>query len=354
MIQHATSAQDDASVGDVHAFRVRIAGSANEYACAPDDVLLRAALRAGLGFPHECNVGGCGNCRFELVDGEIDTLWADAPGLSPRDRERGRHLACQSRPRSDCTIKLRLLPAYEPQILPRRTDAVLLSRREVTHDMLEFAFVLDDGIDFLPGQYALLTLPGVDGARAYSMSNLPNPQREWQFIVRRQSGGHGSAALFDGLAAGDRIGIDGPYGAAFLRTDSPRDVVCIAGGSGLAPMLSIARGMLAAGMLRDRALHFFFGGRRPVDIAGQAELAALIEVGANVHFHAAVSQPDAADGTWQGRVGLIHDHVVDVLGDRLAASEVYFAGPAPMAQAVLAMLAQAGVPPTQMHFDRYF
>ena len=59
------------------------------------DTLLRAALRAGVGLSYECNSGGCGGCKFELLEGEVETLWADAPGLNERDRRRGRHLACQ-------------------------------------------------------------------------------------------------------------------------------------------------------------------------------------------------------------------------------------------------------------------
>lgn len=69
------------------------------------DTLLRAALRAGVGLSYECNSGGCGGCKFELLEGEVETLWADAPGLNERDRRRGRHLACQCRAKGPATIK---------------------------------------------------------------------------------------------------------------------------------------------------------------------------------------------------------------------------------------------------------
>ena len=41
------------------------------FSCRPDDTILRSALRAGIAFPYECNVGACGNCKFQLVDGEL-------------------------------------------------------------------------------------------------------------------------------------------------------------------------------------------------------------------------------------------------------------------------------------------
>lgn len=344
---------DPATAGPARAHTVRIAGGESTFSCEAGDVLLRAALRQGLGVPHECNVGGCGTCRYELLEGEVDTVWAQAPGLSERDRQKGRRLACQSRPRTDCTIKLRLMPQYQPVVTPARTMATLLERRPVTHDIVEFRFRLEEDAGFVPGQYALLELPGVDGARAYSMSNTANAGREWHFIVRRVPGGQGSGALFDRIRAGDRIGLDGPYGQAYLRQDSPRNVVCIAGGSGLAPMLSVARGMHDAGMLAGRSLDFFFGGRGPADIAGRQEVESLGNQG-DVRFHPAISHPQPGDPPWEGYVGWIHEHMAEVLGERLAASEFYFAGPAPMAEAVLAMLVQAGVPASQMHYDRYF
>ncbi|PWG74531.1 oxidoreductase, partial [Enterococcus hirae] len=85
----------------------------------------------------------------------------------------------------------------------------------------EFVFKDDQAADFRPGQYALLHLPGVDGPRAYSMSNIRNADGHWEFIIRKVPNGAGTAALFD-LKVGDRIEIDGPYGLAFLRTDVTR------------------------------------------------------------------------------------------------------------------------------------
>src|SRR5271165_2044850 len=96
-----------------------------------EDSLLRGALRAGLGFPNDCGVGGCGNCRFDLVSGSMQTLWAEAPGLSERERRRGRRLACQSKPASDCVVKVRLADEYRPVVPAARLRATLIARREI-------------------------------------------------------------------------------------------------------------------------------------------------------------------------------------------------------------------------------
>ena len=247
-----------------------------EYRCAEDDTLLRAGLRAGLGFPYECNAGSCGTCKVDLVAGEISSLRPDAPGLAERDRAKGRVLACQAQPRSDCGIKVRLRPENVPAHRPARFKATLASVRDLTHDMREFRFKAAAGAPgFLPGQYALFYLPGLAVPRTYSMANIDDGSGEWHFIVRRVPGGVGTVTLFDKVPVGSEIELDGPYGIAYLRTDSPRDIICIGGGSGLAPVLSIARGAIAEPKLAGRKIHVFYGARTTLDLCGDADLSTL-------------------------------------------------------------------------------
>lgn len=318
------------------------------------DCMLRAGLGAGLGLAYECNSGGCGSCKFELLSGAVEELWDQPPGLTERDRKKGRKLACQCRATSDVTIKMRVDDAYRPAVVPGRFRAVLEQRRELTADIIEFRFRAPRPAHFLPGQYAMLHLDGIDAPRAYSMSNLANDQGLWEFWVRRKPGGQVSGALFDRLRPGDSLTINGPYGLAHLRPESSRDVLCIAGGSGISPVLSIARGVLGDPALGARKVHFFFGGRTPADICGLDELRSLPGASERIHFHAAISEPAEGDG-WQGLVGFIHDAVAHTLGERLAEFECYLAGPPPMVQATTRLLLlDSKVPAEQVHFDRFF
>lgn len=321
---------------------------------AAGDSILRAALRAGVGLAYECNSGACGGCKFELLDGEIENLWPEAPGLSERDKRRGRHLACQCRACGDITIAAPSAGEYVPQLPPRRQSAQLAWVRDITHDIREFRFVAAQGAQFLPGQYAMLDLPGVVGSRAYSLANTPNGQREWHFQIRRVPHGQGTHTLFDRLAVGDEIGLDGPFGVAYLRTDSLRDIVCVAGGSGLAPMLSIARGAVEAGLLGERTLYFFYGARTPRDVCGEDMLRALPGFGECIRFIPVVSLP-GEDGQWSGATGYVHDQLERVLPERMADYEFYFAGPPPMTLAIQELLMIGHqVPFGQIHFDRFF
>ncbi len=331
---------------------IRIAAGP-EYACAGDDTLLRAGLRAGLGLPYECNAGSCGTCKVELVEGEVRSMRPDAPGLTERDRARNRVLACQSRPAGDCTIKVRLRPENVPIHRPARFTARLASVRELTHDIREFRFAAAPGAPgFLPGQYALFRLPGLEAPRSYSLSNVDDGSGAWEFIVRHVPSGTGTKTLFN-LPVGTELALDGPYGLAYLRADSPRDIVCIGGGSGLAPMLSIARGAVREPRLAGRRIDVFYGARTTRDLCGETQLCALPGYGERLFFHPVLSEALDEEG-WKGLAGYVHEHARAFVEGRWNDFEYYFAGPPPMAEAVQQMLIAQRVPYPQVHFDSFY
>jgi toluene monooxygenase electron transfer component len=331
---------------------IRIEGG-ESYRCAADDTLLRAGLRAGLGLPYECNSGACGTCKVELLAGQIESLRPDAPGLAERDRAKHRVLACQAQPRGECAIKVRLRPENVPVHRPKRFRARLESTRELTHDIREFTFGAADAPGFLPGQYALFYLPGLAVPRTYSMSNVDDGSGRWQFIVRRVQGGTGTRTLFDNVPVGAGVEIDGPYGLAYLRPESPRDIVCIGGGSGLAPMLSIARGAVREPRLDGRTIHVFYGARTLRDLCGESDLRALPGYGERLFFHPVLSQHEEEQG-WKGAKGFVHDEARQLVDGRWNEFEYYFAGPPPMAEAVQRMLIEKRVPYPQVHFDSFY
>ncbi|KMK65019.1 2Fe-2S iron-sulfur cluster binding domain-containing protein [Puniceibacterium sp. IMCC21224] len=317
--------------------------------CNPDDTILRAALRAGQGMPYSCNVGSCGNCRFELIEGEVVHLRDDAPAWSERDLKRNRWLGCQARPVGDCRVKFRVDPVAVPPAPPIRREAELLETRKITRDITEFTFAIQGSDDFRPGQYALLSAPGIDGGRAYSMANLPG-EGVWRFMIKRVPGGGATGYLFDSATPGERISIDGPYGTAWLRQGEERDILLMAGGSGLSPMVSIARGARAAGMLDNRKLEFFYGCRATPDLF-EPDNVLTPELAKHVHFTAALSEPGEG---WTGQTGFLHDVVKATTGERLAQMDIFFAGPPAMAQAIQLMAHEAGVPQSQLFFDEFY
>ena len=313
-----------------------------------EDTLLRGALRAGLGFPNDCGVGGCGNCRFELVSGDMETLWAEAPGFSERERKRGRRLACQSKPVSDCVVKVRLGDEYRLAVPAARFSATLTARRDaIAPGMGGFAFRTEALARFLAGQFAILRPPGVEGWRAYSMSNLPNDEGEWRFVVRRTLGGKGSNAMFDALGIGGAVAIDAPYGRAHWRNDNAREVVCVAGGSGIGPIASIVQAALADG--GARRIHVFEGARTEADLCFRKLVPD--EAPALVYTPALSDEAEEAHGRERAASSTPRSRPIPFGRE----PRLYFAGPPPMVEAMNDLLVMRWrVPLGQIHTDKFF
>ncbi|MGB1428644.1 MAG: 2Fe-2S iron-sulfur cluster-binding protein [Cycloclasticus sp.] len=337
-------------------FNVKISDQEFEFECEEGDTILRAALRAGLGMPYECNSGGCGACKVEVLEGNVDNIWEDAPGLSPRDIKKGRKLSCQCIPTEDCEIKVRLNPEAAPVHKPIKSKAVLFEINKLTDDMAEFCFKTEHPAHFLAGQFALLDFPGIRGSRGYSMCNLPNEEGEWRFIIKKMPGGSATTTLFDDYQVGAEIVIDGPYGLAYLKPEIPRDIVCVGGGSGLSPEMSIIKAAAKDPRLSDRNIYLFYGGRTPKDICPPALIEADADLKARVKNFNAVSDVDAAEAEgWTGDVGFIHELLGKTLGDKLPEHEFYFCGPPPMTDALTRMLMmEYKVPFDQIHYDRFY
>lgn len=333
-------------------FEIVLMGAETSFKCAENDTLLRAGLREGLGLAYECNTGACGSCKFELLEGEVLDLYPEASGLRAKEREKGKRLACQCVPLSSCRIKIHTGDQYMSRFRPARVRALFESYRAITPDMGVIAFKAECAAQFVAGQYAMLTLGAGAQSRAYSMSNTANDEGLWEFIIRAVPGGAVSP-LFSQLNAGDEVEIDGPFGVAYFRPEIARPIVGIAGGSGLAPVLSILRAAGGdAGF--SQTLSLFYGGRGPSDIPDIRSL--LGDVAGRVSYHPAVSVTELAqEQGWTGEVGFVHEQLQSKLELPLAAYEYYMAGPPVMIESVVRMLVvDHKVPMDQIHFDRFF
>ena len=155
-----------------------------------------------------------------------------------------------------------------------------------------------------------------------------------EFIVKEKPGGHASRYLFDELSVGDRVSLEGPYGRAYLRTPLVRDIICVAGGSGLAPVLSVARGALARS--DSRAVRLFFG----VNGAGDLFMIDTLEALAADHDQLSLTVV-VRDGAPGAETGLVGDIVLSAL-DRLSESDLYMAGPPGLIDALLRPVMRSG------------
>lgn len=319
--------------------------------CGPGETVLYAGLRAGLNLSYECAGGGCGTCRAQLVDGTLTSRWEQATGLSDRDRRKGdRVLLCQSIPAGPCGVRAVVDAGPGPRHRPRRLPGRLAEREMLTADTARFLIDAGEPVAYDPGQFVLLEF--ADGTRrAYSMSRPmpPADPHRLELLIRAKPGGAASAALFDKLRPGDPVLVEGPYGKAYAQTPAHRPVACLAGGTGLAPILAIAEQLIAEAPRRP--IDLYVGARRTGDLVLVERLHAL--AGRGVRVIAVVEEHTGDQHSLPLRSGLALDHLAVDLPD-LAGHDLYLAGPQPMIDASLRRLIRAGTAPAdRVFFDRF-
>ena len=203
------------------------------------ETILESLLQAGVPFPHNCQLGNCGACKCELIEGDVLELPSSDYALSEEERGRGLILACRTQAWGDCTV--RMLEADETVLHPSRIlRCTLVELEELTHDIKKLAVSIASGgpYTFTAGQHARLKFaPGIP-ERSYSMANHPDGEL-LEFHVRHVPRGQASGFVFTNLRPGDELTVSGPFGSAFLRENHRGPILAIAGGSGLAPIKSI-------------------------------------------------------------------------------------------------------------------
>lgn len=325
-------------------FQIRSQNSDIAYDSDTQDTLLSAALRAETAFPYECNSGGCGACKFELLAGNVEELWPDAPGLSARDRRKGKRLACQCVAKTDLEIRITNTSSIRAIYPPRRLKAQVMHNLRLSDEMFMLHLKADQDVLFTPGQYFMVQIPEL-GVRAYSAANQLE-DNTLTFIIKAVPSGKVSNALAN--SAHSILNIDGPYGVSVLQQGDERGSVFIAGGSGIAPMVSMVNTLIADGY--DKPITVFYGSRLEEELLA-AET--LFTNAANLKLINILSDR-GSDSDWDGEEGYIHNVIPNHLDD-FSSTEYYLCGPPPMINAVQKLLMQENnVPFQHIHFDRFF
>lgn len=342
---------------------VRARGGSFEFDCAEGEKILHAGLRAGIALPYECATGVCGTCKAEVGKGEIDEGWPAAPGRAYARPERSEFLMCQATARSDCAIGVRARVARLADGVPAPgAVAGRIARiEELTHDVRRVAVALDRPVSFDAGQFMLVGAAAVEGRRAYSMADYRPSTDRLAFVVKRVAEGGFTGWLFAGDRTGAGLDLFGPLGVATYAPPLPNDLVCIAGGSGLAPMLSILDHAIAAGHFETRCGDLFFGVRTERDVYLLDRLEAWagheperLKVTVVLSDAAPTAQLAAAHPRLRFDAGLVHEAAMRRMAGRWEGAMAYLAGPPPMVDATLrALVTEARLTPSAIRYDKF-
>ncbi|MFO0743096.1 MAG: fatty acid desaturase [Labilithrix sp.] len=285
------------------------------------ETLLDAALRSGVELPSSCRVGGCGTCKCRVASGEVRELTETGYLLSAAEIAQGYVLACQSVAKTDVTIE------YEPRREGIRGHVV--GQEKVTRDITHLTIQLEAALDYRAGQFGDLTLDRLPGVtRSYSFATPPRPDGIVELYVRHVEGGELSTLVQLTNLVGEPLRIDGPHGDFWLRPGE-RPIVCVAGGSGLPPILAMLE------ECRDRDVTLIFGVRTEADLYA---LEAIRTLEARGRF------------TFVPVVGPVTEKVAALA---TAEHDAYLCGPPAMIDAAVDVLSQAGVPRERIRFDRF-
>jgi len=313
--------------------------------CREDQTVADASYRARINIPLDCRDGACGTCKAFCDSGEFDGGTYIDDALTADEADKGYVLPCSMKPLSDLVLQIASTSAVaKTQASTFTAEVTGLDRLSPTTVALTIATPDRAKLTFLPGQYVNLEVPGTDQSRSYSFSNAPDDD-DLTFLIKITSGGVMSEYLTDRAAVGDSISFTGPNGSFFLR-EADRPALLLAGGTGLAPILSILRRLRDEGS--ERPVHLIYGVSSDDDLVEVETLEHLAQDMKTLTWDHCVADP----GSTAANTG----YVMSLIGDEHVNNgdvAVYLCGPPPMVEAVRTHFSDEGIEPAGFYFEKF-
>ncbi len=319
------------------------------------DKLLSSLASQEIFIPSACGGrGSCGACKCRVVSDVGPHLPTEIPYMSKEEIQKNIRLACQIKLKEDIDIEI-----PDELFNVKKIKSRVKSIRNVTHDIKEVVFDLQgETIDFKAGRYVQLVVPPygkmkTSTQRAYSMSSKPSDNGVVELLIRLVPGGIATTWVHNFLKENDEVELIGPFGD-FEKRETDATMVCVAGGSGMAPFKSILYDMYEKGDF-DREVWYFFGARTVKDLFYLEELKTLDNKWENFHFVPALSEPDP-DGGWNGETGLITDVLDRYIKTKMRADkdkEGYLCGSPGMIAACNNVMTGNGIPLEKIYYDKF-
>jgi toluene monooxygenase electron transfer component len=327
--------------------------------CGDSEAILHAGLRQGLSLPYECATGTCGTCRARVATGDVEVRWREAPGGARLKPDKGDILMCQARALSDCVLKV---PSEIGTIVspPASRRGVIRNIRKVTSDVARFDVDLSTPMSFEAGQFVVIDCADVTGGRAYSMVNFDSKAQRIELVVKRKPGGRFTDWLFNDPEGDPEVAVFGPLGRAVFRPAEGKDIVGIAGGSGIAGIMSILECAVQADYFCDHKGSVFFGVRTLQDTFYLETLERYVaashgnlEVTIALSEEAAVAPFHAEYASLRLDSGFVHDVAGRAIADGAGDAIAFVAGPPVMVDGAIRRLLACGMATRDIRYDKF-
>ena len=304
-----------------------------------NESILDAALRQGYVFPYGCRSGICGVCKGKLRQGKVRYPESIAESAQKNTLGSDEILFCQAIPESDLVVEIHEIER-STEIEIKKLPCRVVKMRKLASDVMQIWIKLPENerLAFLPGQYVDFLLR--DGRRrSFSIANPPHEDEYLEFHIRHVKNGIFTDYVFEKMREKDLLRLEGPLGTFFLREDSERPIILIAGGTGFAPIKAIIEHALAKP--NPRPLYFYWGARSKQDLYLPELPENWVKQYPHFRYIPVLSEPLPTD-KWNGRSGFVHEAVGDDFPD-LSNYEVYVSGPPIMVQAAQKSFLEKGL-----------
>lgn len=294
-------------------YQVELKTSGKTFSVEADESVLEAALRQGINLPYGCKNGACGSCKGKLLAGKITHGEHSQSALSSADETLGATLLCCAHPQSDLTIEVREVQGggdIPVRKVPCRINGIQFPTQDAA--ILQLQLPASERFQFLAGQYLEFLLKD-NKRRAYSIASAPHQDGPLEIHIRHLPGGLFTDPLFGQASDGkqikekDILRFEGPLGSFFLREDSAKPIIFLASGTGFAPIKAMLLHIQEKKI--DRAIHFYWGGRRPQDLYMDDLCQEFVKTIPGFQYIPVVSEAVAKD-QWRGRTGFVHRAVM--------------------------------------------
>lgn len=320
--------------------------------------LLKAALEAGLAWPHDCRVGSCGACKCTIKKGKIKSLTDFSYVLDGDQLRAGMALACQTVLKTDIDVEVEMEEAAAVQIL--QLEGSISQVNDLTHDIKELIVKCDNDFDrdMLAGQYAEISVTGISAPRSYSFAKAPKNEKpgEFSFYIRKVPGGEFTEWLFAQDRAGAAVNIGAPYGQ-FHHRPLGSQMICIAGGSGMSAIKAILEDCVLEQV--ERNCIYLFGARTEADLyCGQEMQRIKTQWHKDYLFdYVPVLSEETEDSAWTGATGFVTNYFKETYLDKAALdlkqAQGYLCGPPPMIDAAIDLLKSGGISEESIYYDKF-
>lgn len=342
--------------------QVNARNRAHHFDAAKGEKILYAGLNKAVSLPYECGSGTCGTCKARLLSGQIADSWTEAPGrkyLKGQDE----FLMCQCTATTDISIEVaNFVHTMEAgACVPTSLKGRIKSTKQLTRDVIFLEIGLAQAVEFDAGQFVMIQVPGVAGFRGWSMVNYQRHAETLSFVVKKKPGGHISEWLFNhDPREGAEVELFGPLGGATFYPSLAKNILCVAGGSGIAGIMSILARATQDGYFTQYKGDVFFGVRTMNDAFFLDEFSRLrAQCGEKLNVTIALSDEDPPASIRAEYPQLVFDKgfVHEVAGRQMQGRyqnvRAYLAGPPPAVDASIRMLLQAKLTTDNIRYDKF-